>query len=202
MYRSKGFTLTEVLVVIGIICVLASLGFFASAPSREAARQTTCANQLKQFYVIAQLYAADYDHGSGYPELHGLAYMPSDGRNPVDQLKDYGMTRELLFCPSSSTVMRRHLGSSYLWPISSRPVNPDGTMSKAREMMIAREQQQGSKLSIVECHIHDELYYSFREDTDPLITPPFRIRLFVDGGIGRGRVSPPRTFIFTDMAYQ
>ncbi len=55
MHRSKGFTLTEVLVVIGIICILASLGFFASAPSREAARQSSCANQLKQFYVVAQL---------------------------------------------------------------------------------------------------------------------------------------------------
>lgn len=202
MYRSKGFTLTEILVVIGIICVLASIGFFASAPSREAARQSTCASQLKQIYLVAQLYAADYDEGSAYPELHGLTYMPSYGRNSVEQLKEYGMTQELLYCPSSSTVMRHHLASTYVWPIKSVPVNPDGTVSKAREMMIAREQQVGSKLSIVECHIHDELYYSFREDTDPLITPPFRIRLFVDGGIGRGRVSPPRTFTFTDMAYQ
>lgn len=200
--RSNGFTLTEILTVLGIICVLASLGFYASGPSREAARQTACASQLKQIYVVAQLYAADYDDGSGYPELHGLTYMALAGRNLADFLGGYGLTRELLHCPSSSSVMRHELSSSYLWPICSNPVNEDGSVSKAREIMMARERQLGSKLSIVECHIHDELYFALNEDTDPILTPPYRIRLFVDGGIGRGRVTPPRTFIFTDMAYQ
>lgn len=200
--RSKAFTLVETLTVIAIILVLASLGYYVSAPSREVARQSVCISQLRQIYNIAQLYASDHDGGEGYPELHGLVYMPPGGRNPIDQLKEYGMTKELMFCPSSSSRMRKALSSTYLWPIQTNPNNADGTMSDARKYMIELEKKVGTRLSIVECHIHDELYYATSEDHDPALATPFRIRLFVDGSVVRKRVSPPRTFIFTDMAYQ
>ncbi|MCX5642876.1 MAG: DUF1559 domain-containing protein [Candidatus Omnitrophica bacterium] len=57
----KGFTLVEILAVVAIITILAALLLPALGKAREKARQSVCANNLKQQWAAYLMYAQDYN---------------------------------------------------------------------------------------------------------------------------------------------
>ncbi|HYG73597.1 MAG TPA: type II secretion system protein [Planctomycetota bacterium] len=77
--RPAGFTLTEIVVVMGICGVLASIIFPALAQARSRARVAQCSSQLRQLGQALTMYDIDHDRQfENYPDrlthLHALGY--------------------------------------------------------------------------------------------------------------------------------
>jgi len=113
-----GFTLVELLVVIGVIAVLISILLPALSKARESARRVACASNLRQWGQICYLFAND--HRGKFPAAYRMSISrglycsnlrTNDGPNgksdewetwgtSLDTLKQYGLVEGLLLCPS------------------------------------------------------------------------------------------------------
>jgi prepilin-type processing-associated H-X9-DG protein/prepilin-type N-terminal cleavage/methylation domain-containing protein len=89
--QSRGFTLVELLVVIGIIAVLIAMLLPALARARQIAQRTACAAKLQQIMVAANVHRAD--HKDYYP-LAGILTggQPEELDDPDTQKYDYRNT--------------------------------------------------------------------------------------------------------------
>ncbi len=113
--RARGFSLTELLVVLAIVGVLATLLFPAFLCVRGKARQTVCASNLRQIGTGISMYMQDCDGffpyavdpvdrvpgvwGSRYAEF--AADLPRIGSlNEV--LQPYLKSREVFACPADA----------------------------------------------------------------------------------------------------
>lgn len=106
----RGFTLVELLVVIGIIALLLSLLLPALARAREAARATKCRSNLRQVHQALMLYAqANNDQVPigyrGTKQFNSMMYSGSAGKLVLfGKLHEAKLTfdGEVFYCPSES----------------------------------------------------------------------------------------------------
>jgi len=132
--RRQAFTLVELLVVITIIGMLVALLLPAVNAAREAARATTCSNNLRNFGQATQAYVTSKEYFPGYRQAltiqNGavpppkaivtwqIALLPNVDRNDIYQSITSGAIGlstsakplpylELSVCPSDNTVSGR-----------------------------------------------------------------------------------------------
>ena len=114
--RNQAFTLIEILVVIAIIAILASILFPVFSRARESARRASCASNMKQIGLAWIMYSQDYDEmttpmyvragGGPYLGLSNISYWPDmlypyiksgSGKNIGEDSQ-----RGVFTCPSTS----------------------------------------------------------------------------------------------------
>ncbi|MBK1828861.1 DUF1559 domain-containing protein [Haloferula rosea] len=91
-FRASGFTLTELMIVIVIVAVLASLAFMVSSRVRERATSVTCTNNLRQIGLGLASFQADFKRypGRNDGKAWDRAILPYLGYDGEDELRGNG----------------------------------------------------------------------------------------------------------------
>jgi prepilin-type N-terminal cleavage/methylation domain-containing protein/prepilin-type processing-associated H-X9-DG protein len=130
VHLGRAFTLIELLIVIVIIAVLASLLLPALAKAKQRARGTACSNNLRQIHLAYTLYQGDFE-GRGHPRRNWMRWIrdggnrlqptPGDDGQVITPDHDHaywgvayfpylGRSKRPFVCPEAKSVDDQYLG--------------------------------------------------------------------------------------------
>lgn len=113
--NSKGFTLTEMIVVMAIILVLSLLVYPVIMKGIEKGQQAQCIGHLKQLGIAIQMYAIDWDGNLPYAKRHTHASNPE---SIVSCLSSYISNDGVYICKSTEASFKNQHKLSYVYNIS------------------------------------------------------------------------------------
>ena len=110
----NGFTIIELLVVIGIVAALAGMALPAYQRVAENGRATSCVANLRQLGVALNLYLAEHD--ATMPPLDAARNDKSQEVSTIDTvLNSYANDARVFACPSDKQGLSTRTGTSYFW---------------------------------------------------------------------------------------
>jgi prepilin-type N-terminal cleavage/methylation domain-containing protein len=131
--RVGGFTLVELLVVIGIIALLISILLPSLSKAREQGKRITCLSNLRSFGQLLQMYANEHKGRVplGYASQKHAGYMVHQSGNfaVLGNLWESGHLRNgpgAYFCPNQEDLRWQYNSSENPWP----PPVPSGRLCR------------------------------------------------------------------------
>jgi prepilin-type processing-associated H-X9-DG protein len=128
-FSQRAWTLVELLVSITIVIVLTGLITVVSLNARESARKTSCANNLRQIGLALGMYRSEHnDYIPPYHSGHRASTDESQDSDPIQNLgiskwfrtmQPYGVTEDILFCPSDPYAREDHYSEGAHHEVSS-----------------------------------------------------------------------------------
>src|SRR5262245_61910949 len=111
-FKRRGFSLVELLVVIGIIAVLIGILLPAMNKARQQAKRVACQSNLRQVGQALVMYAGKW-HGGIYPDGLGAwsaigVPRPQEARWPVFVFKPAVYNPPVMLCPSDENPGFEH----------------------------------------------------------------------------------------------
>lgn len=122
--RRRGFTLVELLVVIGIIAVLIGILLPSLSRAREQANRTKCLSNLRSLGQGMYMYANDFRDRLPNGNFPGSAD-PNAGDQVLVPLADQYVTPGVFHCPSDRDPAPKQIDNDYINVVNSARTSYD-----------------------------------------------------------------------------
>jgi prepilin-type N-terminal cleavage/methylation domain-containing protein len=122
--RSAGFTLVELLVVIGIIALLISILLPSLNRAREQANRVKCSNNLRQIALAAMMYANQEVRTGAFPRT----YYDTMGGNVIASTQGYGNPPTFANSfptPGPGNIGANNVTASFFLILKTQEITPD-----------------------------------------------------------------------------